>query len=88
MTFREELLALEEKMNLKVVPVYSEPEEGWQGETGYITGEIMKKYLPKQYKYFKYLICGPEPLMDAMEEALPELGVPELSVLSERFDMV
>ena len=88
MTFREELLDLEGKMNLKVVPVYSEPEEGWQGETGYITGEIMKKYLPKQYRYFKYLICGPEPLMDAMEQALPELGVPEMSVLSERFDMV
>ena len=88
MTFREELLALEEKINLKFVPVYSDPEEGWQGETGFITGEIMKKYLPKQYKYFKYLICGPEPLMDAMEGALPELGVPATSVLSERFDMV
>jgi ferredoxin-NADP reductase len=48
----------------------------------------MKKYLPKQFKRFKYLICGPEPLMDAMEEALPELGVPPQSVLSERFDMI
>ena len=88
MTFREELPALEEKLNLTVVPVYDDPEDGWQGETGFINGEIMKKYIPKQYKYFKYLICGPAPLMDAMEQALPELGVPPENVLSERFDMV
>jgi ferredoxin-NADP reductase len=88
MTFREELLAFEEQLNLKVVPVYNDPEEGWEGETGYINGEIMQKYLPKQYKYFKYLICGPEPLMNAMEEAIPALGVPPENVLTERFDMV
>ena len=88
MTFSEELLALEEKLNLTVVPVYSDPEDDWEGETGFINGEIMQKYLPKQYQYFKYLICGPAPLMDAMEEALPELGVPPQNVLSERFDMV
>ena len=88
MTFREELAALEDNMNLKVVPVYSDPEDGWEGETGYISEEIMKKYLPKQYKRFKYLICGPGPLMDAMEEALPDLGVPPTHVLTERFDMI
>jgi ferredoxin-NADP reductase len=48
----------------------------------------MKKYLPKQYKRYKYLICGSAPLMDAMEKALPALGAPRESVLSERFDMV
>jgi len=48
----------------------------------------MKRYLPKQYKRFTYLICGPESLMDAMEEALQELGVPPQNVITERFDMV
>ena len=66
----------------------SDPPQDWQGETGYITAEIMEKYLPAQYRRFKFLICGPKPLMDAMEEALPELGVPPQSVLTERFDMV
>ena len=33
-------------------------------------------------------ICGPEPLMDAMEIAIPELGVPVENVLTERFDMI
>lgn len=87
-TFRDELKALEEKMNLKVVFVLSHPEDDWSGETGYVSPEIMQRYLPKQYRRFKFLICGPEPLMDAMEEAIPALGVPPENVLTERFDMV
>jgi predicted ferric reductase len=88
MTFKEELRDLTGKLNLQIIPVMSDPEKGWDGETGYINAEIMKKHLPWQYKWFKYLICGPKPLMDAMEEALPELGVPPQSVLTERFDMI
>ena len=88
LTFREELDALTERMNLNVVYVLSHPEEGWQGETGYVNGDIMRRYLPKQYKRFKFLICGPKPLMDSMEQAIPELGVPWEHVLTERFDMI
>ena len=87
LTFREELEALKERMNLEVIHVLSKPGNDWTGERGYINGEIMGRYLPKQYRRFKFLICGPRPLMDAMEEALPDLGVPRESVLTERFDM-
>ena len=88
LTFREVLDALAEQMNLTVVYVLSKPEEDWQGETGFISGEIMQRYLPKQYKRFKFMICGPKPLMDAMEQAIPGLDVPWEHVLTERFDMV
>ena len=88
LTFREELDDLSQKLNLTVIYVLSAPEEDWQGETGYITGDIMKRHMPKQYKRFKFMICGPKPLMDAMEEAIPALGVPWEHVLTERFDMV
>jgi len=89
MTFLDELIELSKRMpNLKPVPVITNPPKDWEGETGYITAEIMHKYLPKEYRRFKYLICGPKPLMDALEVALPELGVPPHNVLTERFDMV
>jgi predicted ferric reductase len=88
LTLREELEALSDRMNLKIVYVLSDPPEGWEGETGYVTSDILGRHLPKQYKRFVYLICGPEPLMDAMEVALPELGVPAEQVHTERFDMV
>ncbi len=88
LTFREELEALQERMNLQLIPVLSDPAEDWDGERGFINEEILTRYLPKQYKRYKYLICGPKPLMDAMEEALPDLGVPRQHILTERFDMV
>jgi predicted ferric reductase len=88
LTLREELEELKGRMNLQVVYVLSDPSKDWEGESGYITGEMMRRYLPKQYKRFMYLICGPKPLMDAIEVALPELGVPADHVQTERFDMV
>lgn len=86
-TFREELEALQERMNLHVIHVLSAPHEGWTGEVGYVSQEVLSRHLPAQYKRFVYLICGPDPLMDAMEEALPALGVPPDHVHTERFNM-
>jgi predicted ferric reductase len=88
LTFQGELDELAGKMDLQVIYVLTEPPQGWEGETGFINGDILKRYLPEQYQRFVYFICGPKPLMDAMEEALPDLGVPEEKVFSERFGMV
>jgi predicted ferric reductase len=90
LTFAEQLKELADsgKLNMTFVPVIEKSQEDWEGEIGFISAAIMKKYLPKQYKRFIYLICGPKPLMDAMEKALPELGVPPQNIITERFDMV
>ncbi len=89
MTFYDQLLELEQKLaNMHFIPVLSAPTDDWEGEIGFVNAEIMSKYLPRQYKHYKYLICGPGPLMDAMEEALPAVGVPSHYVLTERFDMI
>jgi len=86
--FKEELDELATKMNLQIIYVLNNPHESWDGETGYVDAEVLKRYLPKQYKHYVYFVCGPEPLMDAMDQALPALGVPSENVLSERFGMV
>jgi len=90
LTFVDELesLAASGKLNLTFVPVLNRPQASWHGETGFINAEVMKKYQPKQYQRFMYLICGPKPLMDAMEQTLPELDVPPHQIITERFDMV
>jgi predicted ferric reductase len=89
LTFRDELLALQSQMNLKVVYVVNDPSPDWSGETGRISGDILRKYLPaKQYKRWQYFICGPTPMMDAMEKILPDIGVPSDKIHTERFDMV
>ena len=90
LTFDEELTELDRRMdNLSVVRVLSKPGEGWTGESGYVNEDVLRRHLPeKLLTRFQYFICGPSPLMDAMETALPKIGVPHDRVHTERFDMV
>jgi ferredoxin-NADP reductase len=71
-----------------VVHVLERPPAGWQGETGYVTAEVLARHLPGGYRRFQYFVCGPAPMMDAVEHALVELGVPDERIHTERFDMV
>jgi ferredoxin-NADP reductase len=36
----------------------------------------------------QYFVCGPPPLMDAMDRLLPGLGIPADRIHAERFDLV
>ena len=86
--FREELERLETRMNLTVVHVLQRPPANWAGESGYVTAELLSRHLPNEYRRFQFFICGPGPMMDAVETALFHLGVPAERVHTERFDMV
>jgi predicted ferric reductase len=85
--FREQLEELEQRLDLTVVHVLTRPPSDWEGETGYLTADILARHLPAAYRRFQYFICGPDPMMDAAEAALIELGVPAERVHTERFDM-
>ena len=86
--FREELETLAQRLELTVVHVLEHAPDGWDGETGYVTAELLSRHLPAGHRRFQYFICGPDPMMDAAEAALAELGVPAGRVHTERFDMV
>ena len=87
--FREELTELDKTMpHLRVYFVLARPPEGWTGESGRITPDVLRRHLPPQYRRYEYLICGSSAMMDAMEKALTEVGVPFRQVSTERFDMV
>jgi predicted ferric reductase len=85
--FREELETLTSRMNLKVVYVLQHPPEGWKGEAGFITADVLRRHLPKQFHRFQYFVCGPPPMMDAMEDVLPGIGIPWRLIHTERFDL-
>jgi predicted ferric reductase len=87
-TFREELELLQGRLDLRVVYVLSEADEEWNGERGRITYELLERYLPQDKPSFLYFICGPPPMMDAVEDALRRAGVPWPSIYTERFSMV
>jgi predicted ferric reductase len=88
LTFHGQFEELAKRMNLKIVYVIERPPAGWTGERGYLTADILKRHLPAHYKRFQYFICGPVPMMNAVEKTLPALEVPPQHIHSERFDMV
>jgi predicted ferric reductase len=87
-TFREELEALKARLNLTIVHVLANPPVSWTGEQGFITAEVFKRHLPPPYADHEYFICGPDVMMDAIENALGELNVPLSKYHSERYSFV
>jgi predicted ferric reductase len=87
-TFREELEALKARLNLTVVHVLANPPADWSGEQGFIDAEMFKRHLPPPYADHEYFICGPNPMMDAIEGALGKLHVPLSKYHSERYSFV
>jgi ferredoxin-NADP reductase len=73
---------------LRWVPVLESPPAKWGGERGYVTAALLRRYLPPRHTSLQYFVCGPAPMMDAMERVLAELGVPADRVHTERYDMV
>ena len=88
LTLGERLAELRTRLDLRVVPVLERPPPGWTGESGLIDGDLIRRHLPHDHRRFQYFVCGPAPLMDAMEAVLPALGIPAGRIHSERFDMV
>jgi predicted ferric reductase len=87
-TFRERLDSLERRLNLTIVHVLEEAPEEWDGETGYVTREVLERRLPEDRAPLRIFVCGPEPMMDGVEEALLELDIDPGRVHLERFNLV
>ena len=87
-TFREELDALQARLDLTVVHVLENPPDGWGGERGFITADVLMRHLPPPYADHEYFICGPDVMMDAIERALDKLDVPIAKYHSERYSFV
>lgn len=92
---REEIAALRERLDLKVVHVLEEPAEEWTGERGFLTREILDRHLPPTGDEgagiragYEYFICGPVPMIRAVEEFMRELDIPMSRFHTELFDLV
>ncbi|CAN5660905.1 ferredoxin reductase family protein [soil metagenome] len=86
--YTDDLKKLEEQLNLEIIRVLEEPPGEWDGEEGFITPELLDRRLD-DVKYDRdYMVCGPPPMMDAVQEALLERGVPQERIQLERFALV
>ena len=86
-TFREEIGNLQRRLNLEVIHVLEKPAPDWEGESGYITAEVLDRYLPDDRQALVYFICGPIPMIRPVRTALRHLGIPRGRIYEERYEM-
>jgi predicted ferric reductase len=86
--FREELECLSGRLDLRVTHVLRDPHEGWSGERGVITRDVLARALPEDPRGLECFLCGPEPMTEAVQRELHALGVRRRDVHVELFDMV
>jgi predicted ferric reductase len=86
--FHEELVELEKDLNCKIVHVLESPPPEPNMEKGYVTQELLEKHLPSDFENYKFLLCGPPAMTEAVKDSLDQMGVPKANIDSEIFDMV
>lgn len=83
--YDEELRAYSEKYpNFKYHLVISEKDDSWNGETGFIDRNLIKRLVPDYAERTCY-ICGPQVMNDFCKTELQELGLPEKQIRREMF---
>ncbi len=87
-TFHDELASLRSELDMQLVHVLEDPPQGWQGERGLVDAELLRRHLPDPGSRVQYMICGPEPLMDAVESTLRARGEDWRQIYCERFNVV
>ena len=88
--FREELEALAKGsvLNLRLVHVIEKPGEGWTGYSGFVTREIIEEYCAEGLDERGFYVVGPDPMSEAVINALKEMGVKDRRIHIEVFRFV
>lgn len=80
--FRQEWdRAIREHPNFHCHHVLEQPPPGWAGSTGRVTHEILRHHLPAPAPDTCIFLCGPPPMVDALETTLKGLGYPEQAII-------
>ena len=73
---RMELEDLEKSLNMKMTVTVTRPapSDGWNGQTGHVDSDMVKKYAPDFNDRMCY-VCGPLNFVKAANDALSSLGI-------------
>lgn len=78
---KKELAALEGE-HVHIVHVLSGEEDDWEGETGFLNEELIRRYSAPDTTYF---ICGPQAMYTFLREELGKLDIPKRRIRFEVF---
>ncbi|KAI1302557.1 hypothetical protein F5Y03DRAFT_205846 [Xylaria venustula] len=77
-----------EDSGFRVHYVLDKPPEGWTGGVGYVTSDMVTKWLPKAAPDVKILLCGPPPMISGLKKATESLGFQKARPVSKLDDQV
>lgn len=67
-----------------LISVLAHPDADWQGETGFITHTLIKKYI-QDIDTPIYYVCGSPAMVTALQETLVEMGIDNSKIKVEDF---
>ncbi|KAL9056512.1 MAG: hypothetical protein Q9162_002888 [Coniocarpon cinnabarinum] len=86
---REDLDELAESdADFRVHYVLNNPPPGWTGGVGFVTPEMIKTNMPAPADDIKILVCGPPPMVKAMQKAVTEIGYEKPRTISKLQDQI
>lgn len=77
-----------EDAGIRVHYVLDKPPEGWTGGVGYVTADMITKWLPKPADDVKVLLCGPPPMISGLKKTTESLGFKKARPVSKLEDQV
>jgi predicted ferric reductase len=84
--YQGELQDLTKQPGSELVHVVSEPRPVWRGLTGVIDADTLGRVFgSRDVSGWLFLVCGPPVMLEVVETALKNLGVPAQQIVSERF---
>jgi NAD(P)H-flavin reductase len=73
--YREELDGLS-KDNIYIMNTLDKYDDSWRGEKGYITNEMILRYVnTDKLNDYTWMLCGPPGMVNSLEKTLKELGI-------------
>jgi ferredoxin-NADP reductase len=83
--FKKEFNEIQKRnLNFKVFITITRPSQAWQGLTGRINMEMIKKLVP-DYSERVFYTCGPRPMVDATLAIMTKMGLPKMRIKYEYF---
>jgi ferredoxin-NADP reductase len=76
---------VQNRLNLTVVHVVSQPGAAWRGERGRITPQLLDFYLHDTWDRLEFFVCANPRTTKAYRSALRDLGVPASRIHTEQF---
>lgn len=73
--------------SIKLVFTLTRPEQspGWQGKTGRISATLINDACEGRLEGKYFFICGPKEMIGAMQQELLSLGIPQSSIIVEKW---